>query len=174
MVEKLDTKEVTGETSDADFVMAMKNLAATALTGRDPLTRKHAIYLIGSSQNPDCIPILIQALKDPEKAVRGQATQALALVGEPASNSLIDLLYDQDWKVRYRAAEALGMIGSKDAASPLIRMLSDKKDHVRYMAAKSLGMLHVPPARESLQKLLTDENAYVRKMASSALLKIGN
>jgi HEAT repeat protein len=167
-------KEAGTELSDADFMKAIRMLATTALDDGDPMTRKHAIYMIGISRNPDCIPTLIRALKDPEKVVRRQAMQALVMIGRPSSRDLIELLKNQDWKVRYRAAEALGMLGDEKDAGPLIRMLSDNKDHVRYMAAKSLGMLRAPAARDPLRKCLSDENAYVRAMASSALSKIGN
>jgi len=160
--------------SDADSMKTIRMLAATALRDDDPLVRKHATYMIGITRSPACIPTLIQALKDPEKGVRGQATQALVMMGEPAYSDLIGLLRNSDWKVRYRAAEALGMMGDEKAARPLIGILSDGKDHVRYMAAKSLGMLRAPAAREALQRCISDENPYVRKMASSALLKIGN
>jgi HEAT repeat protein len=174
MDENLDNMETGGDLSDADFIKTVRMLAARALFDDDPLVRKHAIFMIGIARNPACIPTLIQALKDPEKGVRGQATQALAKMGEPAYSDLIGLLRDPDWKIRYRAAEALGMMGDEKAANPLIGILSDSKDHVRYMAAKSLGLLRAPSARASLQRCLSDENPYVRKMASSALAKIGN
>ena len=165
--------ETGKEFGDTDLMKATKMLAVNVLYEEDPLIRKHSLYLIGIARNPDCIPILIQSLKDPEKGVRSQATQALVMMGEPAVKDLLNLLSNPDWKVRYRTAEALGMIGDDKAASPLIELLSDNKDHVRYMAAKSLSILRNPGAREALQRCQMDENAYVRKMASFALLKIG-
>jgi HEAT repeat protein len=170
---KKDMTETGMEHADTDPMKVTKLLTASVLSDEDPLVRKHAVYLIGIARNPDCIPILIQSLKDPEKGVRSQATQALAMMGEPAVKDLLAILNDPDWKVRYRTAEALGMIGDDKAASPLIELLSDKKDHVRYMAAKSLSILGNPDAREALQRCQMDENAYVRKMASFALLRLG-
>ncbi len=151
---------------------AMKEIASHALTSEDPLTRKHAIYLLGMIRNPACEDIFLQALRDPEKAVRAQATCALAGMGEPASERLITLLEDPDWKVRYRAAEALGLLKEHGAVGPLIRRLSDQKDHVRYMAAKSLGALGSPEAREALERRVSDKNPYVRRMAESVLSMI--
>lgn len=173
MQEKQDMTETGCEQADTAIMKITKILAEKALYNEDPLVRKHAIYLIGIARNPDCIPILVQSLKDPEKGVRGQATQALAMMGEPAIKDLLDVLDDPDWKVRYRAAEALGMIGDEKVARPLIVLLTDNKDHVRYIAAKGLGMLGNPAAREALQRCQMDENAYVRKMVSIALVKIG-
>jgi HEAT repeat protein len=162
------------EISDTDFIEAVKMLATTVVTDEDPLARKHAIYLLGMYRNTDCIPTLIHGIRDEEKVVRAQAMQALVAIGEPALKDLINLLKDPDWKVRYRAAEALGKIGDEKAAGPLIRILSDNKDHIRYIAAKSLGMLEAQVARDPLRECLSDDNEYVRAMAISALLKIGN
>lgn len=148
---------------------ALKNLASRALCADDPLTRKHAIYLLGMIRNPNCVEIFVKALRDPEKAVRAQATRALADTGESASDRLILLLGDPDWKVRYRAAEALGMMEEMRAVGPLIEHLSDEKDHVRYMAAKSLGALGSPEACGALKARLSDENTYIQRMAESAL-----
>lgn len=147
---------------------AVKGMATRAMTAEDPLTRKHAIYLLAMTGNPVCTELFIRALRDPEKAVRAQATMALARIGEPAVGRLIELLCDPDWKVRYRAAEALGLMKEKRAVHPLIGLLSDEMDHVRYMAAKSLSMLNDPAALDPLNQCLKDENPYVRRMAETA------
>ena len=156
---------------DPDMLMgeAVKGMVTRALTADDPLTRKHAIYMLGMTGNPDCMEIFTRALRDPEKAVRAQATMALVAIGRPALDPLILLLDDQDWKVRYRAAEALGLLKEQGAVGPLTKRLSDEKDHVRYMAAKSLGMLKDPTAIEPLQRCMADENPYVRRMAGESL-----
>ena len=151
---------------------AVKEIASHALTSKDPLTRKHAIYLLGMMRNPACVDIFLQTLRDPEKAVRAQATRALADMGGPASERLISLLSDPDWKVRYRAAEALGMMKEKRLVCPLVAILSDEKDHVRYMAAKALGEIGVCDAIGPISSLLNDENPYVKRIAESAIVKL--
>jgi HEAT repeat protein len=151
----------------------IKGLVSRALTADDPLTRKHAIYLLAMTGNPGCAELFMRALRDPEKMVRAQATLALAGIGESAVGQLIELLNDPDWKVRYRAAEALGLMKEKRSVSPLIGLLWDEKDHVRYMAAKSLGALGSREARGALEARLSDENPYVQRMAESALSMVG-
>ena len=160
---------------DPDMLMgeAVKGMVTRALTADDPLTRKHAIYMLGMTSNPDFLEIFIRALRDPEKAVRAQATLALVAIGRPALDPLIHLLDDPDWKVRYRAAEALGLLKEQGAVGPLIRQLSDEKDHVRYMAAKSLSLLKDPVALEPLTRCREDENPYVRRMAETGVEIIG-
>jgi HEAT repeat protein len=79
---------------------------------------------------------------------------------------------NHDWKIRYRAAEALGMIPGKSAVPALVNALEDEKDHVRYMAAKSLGKRRDGRAVAPLTACLKDENEYVRNAAAKALLMI--
>ncbi len=158
-----------GPAGGSDFSKAMGLLSGSALGQKDPLMRKHAIYMLGLSGNEEYIPTLISAMRDPEKAVRGQAVQSLARIGKPAGRYVLPLLHDKDWRVRYRAAEALGLIGDPGAVNPLILTLPDERDHVRYMAAKSLGLIRDPSAREPLEKCLADDNPFVRSMAASAL-----
>lgn len=159
--------------SEGALSKAMLLLSDRAREDDDPLMRKHAVYLLGLTGNEEYIPLLVSAIRDPEKAVRGQAVQALAQAGKPSFEYVLPLLQDPDWRVRYRAAEVLGLIGDSRGVEPLIGALSDPRDHVRYMAAKSLGIIGDPSARKPLEECLSDENSFVRSMAGSALSKIG-
>ncbi len=122
-------------------------------------------------RNLDCIDIFVKALRDPEKVVRSQATRALADIGKPATERLISLLKDPNWKVHYRAAKALELMKELETTKPLIERLSDEKDHVRYMAVKCLGNICPNKAIEYIEPLLNDENPYVRRMADSVIRK---
>jgi HEAT repeat protein len=158
---------------EASLAKTMELLSFRALNDTDPMTRRHSVYLIGQVRDPRSIATCIQAMRDPEKAVRGQASMALAEIGEPALERLLPLLHDPDWKVRYRAAEALGLMEDKRAVSPLIGILSDEKDHVRYMAVKSLCRIGDPAAREPITACQLDENPFVRRMADVAVSTLG-
>jgi len=116
---------------------------------------------------------LIKDLHDDTKDKRKEAMGKLVECGNPALIPLIDLLYDESWIIRYRAAEALGLIGDDRSIGPLTRCLKDEKDHVRYMAAKSLGFMKQPVSSFSLIPLLKDENEYVRKIAAISMGNIG-
>jgi HEAT repeat protein len=144
-------------------------LTSRAMIDEDPLARKHALYMLGTTGDPCYTDIFIQSLYDPEKAVRSQATVALARIGTPVVPKVIELLNDKDWKVRYRAAEVLGLIKCSEAVPHLIGALSDKEDHVRYMAAKSLGKIKNPTALDPLRKCRGDENPYVQKMVEESI-----
>jgi HEAT repeat protein len=119
------------------------------------------------------IQTLISRLSDRDKAVRAEAMHGLVAVGRPAVPACIALLSDGDWKVRYRAAEALGLLGDGAAFDPLVAALDDEKDHVRYMAAKGLGLLGDPRAVERLGQMRDDENEFVRRSAARSLGMIG-
>jgi HEAT repeat protein len=160
------------KSEDVSLDNMVEILSFRALHDNDPLTRRNALSLLGKTQDPDCIDTCIKAMRDPEKAVRCQAAHALAEIGEPASEKLILLLDDSDWRIRYRAAEALGHIKDKRAVTPLIKRLSDEKDHVRYMAAKSLGEIGAPETIDSILSVSNDENPYVRRMAGNVLKKL--
>ncbi|MCM2466153.1 HEAT repeat domain-containing protein [Methanoculleus oceani] len=119
------------------------------------------------------LQILISRLSDPDKAVRVEAMRGLVALGRPAIPACIALLQNDDWKVRYRAAEVLGLIGDGEAYASLIAALDDEKDHVRYMAAKGLGLLVDPRAVARLRLMQRDENEFVQRSAARSLGMIG-
>ena len=86
---------------------------------------------------------------------------------------LIAALKDNDWNVRYSAAEALGRIGGDKAVEPLITALKDKDNSVRYSAAQALGRIGGDKAVEPLIAALKDNVNSVRYSAAQALGSIG-
>jgi len=122
----------------------------------------------------DQMAVLCTGLRHPDKEHRARCVHEIAKSGNIATPELIFLLRDTDWKVRYRAAEALGMIHGEDAVPDLITACSDEKDHVRYMAAKALGQIRATDAVPVLIQLLTDEHPYSRGIASEGLASIGD
>jgi len=135
----------------------------------DPAARCRAAGELGGIGDNHARETLVLALRDPEKDVRAAAAAALASIGPPAVGSLTAALADEDWVVRYRAAEALGKIRDARSVTALIRALADGRDHVRYMAAKGLGNLGERRAIGPLTGVLADENPFVRRAAREAL-----
>jgi HEAT repeat protein len=148
-------------------------LAGSLSDSPDPHIRQYAAHLLGSAGEERAVPNLLQALHDPEKGVRNLAMQALVDLGTPAVDPLLGLLSDHHWVIRYRGAEALGLIGDPRAVGPLVHLLSDEKDHVRYMAAKGLGRIGGPEEIGSLIRALSDSNEFVRRSAATALGAVG-
>jgi HEAT repeat protein len=148
-------------------------LAGSLSGSPDPHIRQHAAYMLGGAGDGRAVQNLLGALHDPDKGVRAQTMQALVKLGTPAVNPLLGLLADQHWVIRYRATEALGLIGDPRAVTPLTNLLSDEKDHVRYMAAKGLGRIGGRAEVKPLIDALSDCNEFVRRSAATALGVIG-
>ena len=117
---------------------------------------------------------LIKGFYHPDKQYRASCCQTIVQFGSDAIPFLLPLLNDDDWRVRYRAAETLGLLNAEKAVNNLLSACDDKKDHVRYMAAKALGSIKSQQAVPMLIHLLTDEHPYTRGIAATGLLAIGD
>ncbi|HDR73101.1 MAG TPA: HEAT repeat domain-containing protein [Methanoculleus sp.] len=144
-----------------------------ALADEDPKVRQMAAVLLGQTATAAHIEGLVDALHDPDKQVRACAVEGLVGIGARGVPALIAALNDEQWVVRYRAAEALGRIGDEAGLSSLEHALGDEKDHVRYMAAKGLERYARPSSVDVLASCLEDENEYVRTRAVRTLGAIG-
>lgn len=167
-------KREGSDRSDPDLAGKGKEvLLREGATSADPHVRGYALFMLGELKDPGLIDYYAGRLRDPDKTVRAQSAAALAALGEQALPGLVPLLHDDDWIVRYRAVEAIGLMKDDRRAGLLIDALSDEKDHVRYMAAKGLLHLHDRNALDPLSIALEDRNEFVRAMAAKALLGIG-
>jgi HEAT repeat protein len=153
--------------------MGMEGLIKSLLHDEDSHMRRYAAFLLGKTGDPVLVPLLIQALSDPDKGVREQAMLALSAIGQAAIEPLKKAMNDPKWETRYRAVEALGKIADQQVVSPLIQALHDERDHVRYMAAKGLREVGDSESIEPLAALLKDENEFVRMMAAKGLGVVG-
>jgi HEAT repeat protein len=116
---------------------------------------------------------ILPLLQDKVKAVRVEAADALAHIGEAAVRPLLEVLVHREWLVRLHAVEALGKIRSPDAVEPLLSVLFNDRDvAIRTDAARSLGDIGDPRAVDFLLTALSD--ADLRRVAIEALGKIGD
>lgn len=176
------------------------------LKSEDRQTRWLAAEALGKQGDARAIEPLIQVLKDENWSVRGRAAESLdelgwrprgdsekvhyliakrewdavAGLGQPAIEPLIQALRDKFYFVRRGAAEALGEIGDARAVEPLLETLKNKDYFVRREAAKALGRLDYAGASKPLAKVLKklakvmkkDKKKDVREAAEEALEKI--
>ena len=85
---------------------------------------------------------LSQALySDPSEKVKYYASKALAKIGFPAVDTLIQAIQDQNPVVRRFAADALGKIEDRRALQPLTRLLSDTDPEVQTEASKAIEQI---------------------------------
>ena len=87
---------------------------------------------------------------------------------------MIQALKDEDPRVRYQSAEALGNIRDSRAVDPLIQALKDDDSSVRYWAIVALGKINDNRAADPLiQASREDEDSYIRDAASNVLREQG-
>lgn len=79
---------------------------------------------------------------------RLRARETLAVIGEPALESLIKLLDSPEPRLRWEASKALGEIPEPAAIPGLVTLLSDRRSEIGWLAAVALirlGTRSVPP-----------------------------
>jgi len=101
------------------------------------------------------------------------AARSLAEIGEPAVESLIGLLKDEDLHVRWYTADVLGNVNSEKVVQPLIKLLYDEDRNVRRAAAGSLGRTGSYEAVQPLIESLQDQERDLSIAAARALGQIG-
>lgn len=165
-----------------------KNLLdPAALRQEDPAGRREAVAFweaVGEAL-PSALEALLAAGRDPDRAVREKAVQALARLGRNAYAALPTLrsalkassLWDTDEAIRFSALAALlhDAEPSRPPLEELIRSLDDPSAPNRFSAAQALGergQESSPAVGLLLQKALNDPDAGVRIEAAMALYKI--
>jgi HEAT repeat protein len=110
--------------SAADPVLSLSDvLASEALARR----RMWAAFRLGELQQPDSIPVLMQALDDENRDVRGRSAAALIRIGDAALPKLRQLAMSDTIPARYYAAANLGYTGGL-AEIPLLERVAWKND----------------------------------------------
>ncbi|NWF72939.1 MAG: HEAT repeat domain-containing protein [Nitrospirae bacterium] len=144
-----------------------------ALTSPDWIVRMHAAKALGRIRDPEAVGVLVPRLQDSVKAVREEASSALAAIGEAALSSLLSALTHAEWLVRLHAVEALGKTGSPEAVAPLLSVLFNDQDRaVREDAIRALGQIGDARAVEFL--ITVTKEPGLRPLAVEALGRIGD
>ena len=118
---------------------------------------------------------LVQALKhERDGLVKYNAALALAKIGTPAMDPLLESMDYDDPDVRLEATWALGEIGDERAVEPLVEALRDEDWYVRRQAASSLCNMKNPESVAPLLRALGDEDWHVRKQAARILGTLGD
>jgi HEAT repeat protein len=144
-----------------------------ALGNQDWIVRMHAAKALGRIKDAHAIERLIPLLQDKVKAVREEATIALAEIGNAALPSLLAALKHPEWLVRLHAVEALGKSRSADAVEPLLWVLFNDQDQaIREDVVRALGQLGDGRALEFLVTVMKEPG--LRPLAVDALGRIGD
>ncbi len=117
------------------------------------------------------LPVLVQALGDPDPYVREAACQGLGYLGdERAAAPLGKSLRDPDPYVRKRAASALVLVPGQAAMAELNdAALKDSNAEVRRYAVEAVGRINDPTAVQILIAATKDPSEPVRRYAATEL-----
>jgi HEAT repeat protein len=130
----------------------------------------------------DAVPVLEEALADPNQNVRVAAVRALSQIGPPASPTvpaLLHLLVDRAKPVRQAVAEALGKIDANWAAdarvgSPMASFveLLKRTGEEGQMAVDAFAVIGAPSVPALVEALAAGDRV-LREAAATALGRIG-
>ncbi len=110
-------------------------LSKIALEDTDPDRRMVAVSLLSGSDNPQVIPILVQALSDPNEDVRMAAVESLEdFTGETPVDAIESALNDPSADIRFEALSVLGDVGGERARNAVQRALGDPDSDGRALA----------------------------------------
>ena len=109
---------------------------------QDPEMRQYLALVLGRTHDAGAVPLLVEALKDPDDKTRIYVLWALGALGDrQARGALEATLADPDPGLRKTAAFALGELADRAAVPRLTESLDDAVADVRWNAALSLARL---------------------------------
>jgi HEAT repeat protein len=132
-----------------------------------------ALRTIGQIQDDQAVGPLLEILDEStDLDVQLATIEALGELASPeALPALTDLLDDEAWQLRAKAASAIGGIGDPDAIPRVFGPLRDENWWVRRSAAGALARM--PGGIDALYAALEDEDRYAADAAAEALTDAG-
>lgn len=161
---------------DQDLVSKASNVIFDAARNDDAFLRANAIETLREMPGDEASHAVLNALSDPQPAVRFAACVAsgerhLAAAKEP----LLRMVHgDDDPSVRVSAIFALHMLGDTRFSHELEKTAQSPSPHVRANTALVLGLLGEKSAVRILDVLERDVSPAVRIQASEALWRLGD
>ncbi len=142
-----------------------------AMDGFDASRRYSVVEILASIRNPKIVPILITALRDPDRDVVIRAISALTMVGDKtAIVPLLDCISHPDIMVATRAVSAVGRLMDNRVLEGLVAaLIDDERDLVRTMVLRTLGLRNDKIAIPFIEPLLEHPSRNVRDAARLAL-----
>jgi HEAT repeat protein/cyclophilin family peptidyl-prolyl cis-trans isomerase len=145
--------------------------AANATPGPNLFEKKMAAILRLEDQRVLRDPAPPPAPPPPPLATRGQRAPVITAPEPPPD--LLDMLSDDEARVRRRAALAVGRVRLAEGVAALVPLLKDEEPEVRQMAAFAMGLIGDARARDPLLAALGDPAPMVQGSAAEALGLIG-
>jgi HEAT repeat protein len=105
------------------------------------LCRMGVIDVLGNFREERAVPKLVELLGDDDREVGSRAINALAMIGEPAIEPLLETLSSSNASARAFALGALGRLRHAKVVQPVARLLGDDDVAVRTFAIQALEEL---------------------------------
>lgn len=163
--------------SAAEKMPSMDRQAILAnLRSDQPNVQKQAAWQLGTKEDAQAVPMLIDALSDKDAGVRAMAAWALGEVKSPAAIAplMAALAIEASFAAREMFIRALGEHESAIAVPALISQLDDDSPDIRYVSVWALGEINAPEAIAAVEKSLNDSEASVREIAVEAFGRFCN
>lgn len=119
------------------------SLLLPSLTDAAPEVRQCAALGLTSHPSETGIQPLIRALSDPDNLVAELSARALMAIGEPATESLLQVLKEAPQSARIHAMHALAEIADPRAIRPMIESMSENSVMLQYWAEAGLEKMGV-------------------------------
>ncbi len=97
------------------------------------------------------------------------AAEALAALGEPGWEALVQALGEKDWPVRWDAIHGLSITGDPRAEGPLAKVFEESDHRLRSPALRAIAFVLRDRSMPYLRRGLKDSSVYVRQMAVQML-----
>jgi HEAT repeat protein len=120
------------------------------------------------------VPLLMGVLKSASGREWEGVAHALADIGTPAAEPLLDLVKTGEAAPKSRALHVLGMIGGDSAVAAMTAVIQDPDPSVRESAVTALWNIGGPKAVEGLIVALKDEDRLIVTRATRALGELGD
>lgn len=159
-----------GELGDPKAVAALIN----AIHTHEPGQCRPFVVALGEIGDPRAIQPLLECLPNFPDWVRLSVAEALAAIGSPAEEALLNCLNSVEQNVREGAAIALGMMGLSNGIELLkVTLRTSPSTYIRSGTACALGIIQDPSALELLILAMKDSARGVRIAAIKAIKQIG-
>jgi HEAT repeat protein len=130
----------------------------------------HTLVDIFKKIGPAAVESLVEALSSDNHDIVRLGCRCLGPIEDKrATPPLLNLFFEEDFRVRSAAVEAVGEIGDTIATEEVIQMLSDSTETVRKSASVALGKIGHRKATGPLITALGDEHFSVRYTAVNSL-----
>jgi hypothetical protein len=155
--------------------------AEYALARRQHGSVNALVGYLGATHDPRVLPLLVEASRDKDSCVRGDAVRAMKeLADVRAEPALLDLIEDRDGLVADAAMGALGLCGGQQALAVLEKLASKGKDLGKRGAAtgaadairRRLGLPAVPRKPGRTMTVALDESHLTARQRVGRSLRV--